>query len=176
MKKTLMALAALTLLVAGISFGVARWSVRRADGKMVMNLNDAAWLRHELGLTDAQSAEVDKLEKEFNARMQDSCDKHCGARFALGDELAKSTLDVIKARACVDRMVAAQADSERATLDHILAVRALLTPEQQQRYAKLVSQQVCYACPIKPGSHVQVTLALVKENYYADQRTLGKTE
>jgi hypothetical protein len=44
-------------------------------------------------------------------------------------------------------MAAAQVDSERATLDHILRVRALLTPDQQQRYAALVSQQVCAAGP-----------------------------
>jgi hypothetical protein len=52
-------------------------------------------------------------------------------------------------------MTAAQAESEHATLDHILGIRALLTPEQQQRYAKLVSQQVCNACPIDMSHKAQ---------------------
>ena len=147
MKKTLIALAVLSLLVTAVSFGVARWSVHCAMTAPPVNRNDTAWLKHELNLTDAQTAEVGKLEKDFTAKIDNCCVKHCDARFALGAELAKSPVDLAGANACVDRMAAAQADSERATLDHILRVRALLTPDQQQHYAKLVSQQLCYANP-----------------------------
>ncbi len=148
MKKTLIALAVLTLLVTAVSFGVARWSARCAIAEPAVNLNDTAWLKHELNLTVAQSAEVGKLEKDFSARIENCCEKHCDARLTLSQELAKSPVDLARANACVDLMTAAQADSEHATLDHILRIRALLTPEQQQRYAKLVSQQVCSACPM----------------------------
>ena len=148
MKKTLLTLAVLTLLVMGISFGVARWSVRCTMSEPTVNLNDTMWLQRELKLTDAQSAEIAKLEKDFSARVESCCEKHCSARFALSEELAKPQVDLAKAGACVERMTAAQAESERATLDHILRVRAALTSEQQQRYAKLVSEQVCTACPM----------------------------
>ena len=114
----------------------------------MVDLNDTAWLKHELKLTDAQSAEIGKLEKEFGAKVEHCCETHCGARFMLSEELAKPQVDLAKATACVDRMVAAQSESERATLDHILRVRAVLSPEQQQRYAALVSKQVCTACPM----------------------------
>ena len=70
---------------------------------------------------------------------------------ALSEELAKPQVDLARANACVDRMAAAQSESERATLDHILRVRAVLTPDQQQRYAALVSQQVCAGVPL--GMH-----------------------
>ncbi len=40
-------------------------------------------------------------------------------------------------------MNAVQADAERATLEHILKVRALLNEEQAQRYSALVRNQVC---------------------------------
>ena len=152
MKRTLIALAILTVLVAGLSYGVANWYVRRVTAaETVVDLNDTPWLQRELKLTSAQTAEIEKLNKEFSARIQHCCDEHCGARFALSEELAKPQVDLAKASACVDRMAAAQSTSERATLDHILKVRAVLTPVQQQQYAALVSQQVCTACPM--GMH-----------------------
>lgn len=151
MKKTLIALIVLIVFVSSLSYGVASWCIHRSVSRGMADLNDTPWLRHELNLTDAQSAAIDKLNQEFRAKVDHCCDVHCDARFALGAELAKPLLDLSRANACVDRMAAAQADSERATLDHILRVRALLTPDQQQRYAALVSQQICAAGPL--GMH-----------------------
>jgi Spy/CpxP family protein refolding chaperone len=148
MKKTLMAVAVLALLVTALSFGVARWSVRRATTPAAIDLDDTGWLKHELKLTDTQVATIGKLDQEFSGKIEDCCAKHCSARFALSEELGKPQVDLAKTTACIDRMAAAQSDSERATLDHILRVRALLTPEQQKRYAALVSEQVCTACPM----------------------------
>ena len=149
MKRTLTALAIVTILVAGLSYGMANWCVRRVTATgTVVDLNDTPWLKRELKLTDAQSAEIEKLNKEFSVRIQRCCDEHCGARFALSEELVKPQVDLAKAAACVDRMAAAQSESERATLDHILKVRAVLSPGQQQRYGALVSKQVCTACPM----------------------------
>ena len=147
MKKTILALVVLILFVSTISYGVASWCIHRSTNPGMTDLNDTAWLRRELTLTDAQATEVDKLNKDFQVRIDHYCDSHCDARMALGTELAKPQVDLGKANACVDRMAAAQVDSVRATLDHILRVRALLTPDQQQRYAALVSQQVCAAGP-----------------------------
>ena len=149
MKRTLVALAILTILVAGLSYGVANWCVRRVIAtETVVDLNDTPWLKRELKLTDAQSAEIENLHKEFSAKIEHCCDEHCGARSALSEELVKPQVDLAKAAACVDRMAAAQFESERATLDHILKVRAVLSPEQQQRYGALVRKQVCTACPM----------------------------
>jgi Spy/CpxP family protein refolding chaperone len=151
MKRTLTALVVLTLLVTGLSYGISSWCVRRSTSEPIVDLNDATWVKHELKLTDSQCVEIAKLDKEFQAKVEHCCEMHCGARFTLSEELAKPQVDLAKANLYVDRMAAAQADSERATLDHILRVRALLTPEQQQHYAALVSKQVCTACPM--GMH-----------------------
>ena len=151
MKKTVLALVVLVLFVSTLSYGVASWCIHRSMSPGMADLNDTAWLRRELKLTDTQAAEIDKLNKDFQAKVDHCCDVHCDARMALGAELARPQVDLTKANACVDRMSAAQVDSERATLDHILRVRALLTPDQQQRYAALVSQQVCAAGPF--GMH-----------------------
>jgi Spy/CpxP family protein refolding chaperone len=151
MKKTLIALAVLTLFVSSLSYGVASWCVHRFVSRGMADLNDTPWLKRELNLTDSQTAAIDKLDQEFRVKVDHCCDVHCDARFALGAELAKPQVDLTRANSCVDRMAAAQADSERATLAHILRVRALLTPAQQQQYAALVSQQICAAGPL--GMH-----------------------
>ena len=151
MKKTVLALAILTLFVTGISYGVANWCVRRPANEPVVDLNDVTWLKHELKLTDTQSAAIEKLGNAFRTEVERCCETHCGARFDLSEELAKPQVDLAKVNADVERMSAAESQSERATIDHILQVRALLTSEQQQQYAKLVSRQVCTACPL--GMH-----------------------
>jgi Spy/CpxP family protein refolding chaperone len=148
MKRTLIALAILTISVTGLSYGVASWCVHRSTSPSVADVNDTAWLKRELQLTDAQGAQVDGLDKEFRAKLNQCCDAHCAARLTLSKELARPQVDLAEASACVDRMAGAQSQSERDTLDHILRVRAVLTREQQQRYATLVSQQVCMAGPM----------------------------
>lgn len=143
MKRTLAALMVLTLLVAAISFGVARWSVRCAMSAPAMNLNDTAWLKHELNLTDAQTTEVGKLETVFHTQLNSFCADHCSARMALGDELAKSKPDPAKCSSFVEKMNGMQADAERVTLAHILKVRALLDEQQARRYSAMIHDQVC---------------------------------
>lgn len=148
MKRTLIAVAILIFGVTALSYGVASWCVRRSVSGPVIDLNDTGWLKHELKLTGVQSAEIEKLNQEYAARIEHCCKLHCGARFTLGEELAKPQVNLAKAAVCVDRMAAAQSESEHATLDHILRVRAVLTPAQQPQYAALVSKQVCTACPL----------------------------
>ncbi|MBM3858269.1 MAG: periplasmic heavy metal sensor [Verrucomicrobia bacterium] len=138
--KTTLALLIVTAIVATTAFGVAR-SLRSRP----LELHDTAWLRHELKLTDAQTAEVAKLEADFQKSLADCCAAHCAARA----ELAGSLADATKAADCCARMCAAQNDSEKVALDHILRVRALLTPKQQKRYTALIQQQLTGPCTMR---------------------------
>lgn len=147
MKRLLFLTGVAALLAAVASFSLANWLARRAPPSSV-NIHEVAWLKSALNLTDGQVARLDTLQSEFATRTADCCQKHCAARFQLSDELAKTAPNLATAQACVERMSAAQADSERATLDHILRVRAVLSPEQQQRYAALINNQICTACPL----------------------------
>ncbi len=140
MKRTILALLVVTALVAMLAFGVARWLRARP-----LELHDTVWLQHELNLTDAQGAEVAKLEADFQKKLADCCTAHCTARTDLGESLSDPT----KAADCCQRMCAAQADSEKAALDHILRVRTLLTLPQQQRYTTLVQKQLSGPCVIR---------------------------
>ncbi|MGD0016662.1 MAG: periplasmic heavy metal sensor [Verrucomicrobiia bacterium] len=143
MKRIMMLIAVVAVVSVGLSFGMSRWLIRRGQPQMLMNIHDTTWLSHELSLSEAQRRDIEKLEGNFQAKLNASCAAHCAARFALGDELMKSKPDMEKARANVERMNQAQAEAEQATLEHILKVRALLTNEQARRYAAIIHDQVC---------------------------------
>ncbi len=143
MRRILVWAAVVALISTGLSFAMSRWFVNRRQLPMLINIHDTAWLSHELNLSEAQRRDVEKLEKDFQSKLNTSCAAHCAARFALGDELAKPAVDTAKARACVDKMNAVQAEAEHATLEHILKTRSLLTEEQARQYSTLIHEQVC---------------------------------
>jgi nickel and cobalt resistance protein CnrR len=143
MKRTLAFAAVAVVASVGLSFGMSRWLISQRQPRMSVNIHDTAWLSRELKLSEAQRRDVEKLEKDFQSRLSAFCAAHCEARFALGDELMKSKPDPEKARADVERMNQVQAEAERATLEHVLKVRALLTDEQARRYAAIIHDQVC---------------------------------
>ena len=142
MKKTLILFATVVVIGTLVSFLAARWMTNRIQTQTA-RVHDAAWLKQELNLTDAQAVEIEKLEREFQAQMNSFCTTHCAARLALGDELAKESVDIEKARAEVEKMNAVQADAERMTLAHILKVRAQLNEAQVKRYSSIIRDQVC---------------------------------
>ena len=143
MKKILVLIAVVVVVGAIASFLAARWMTSRMQMQAVVRIHDAAWLKQELNLTDAQAVEVEKLERGFQAQMNSFCTTHCAARFALGDELAKPSVDTEKARAQVEKMNVIQGDAELMTLAHILKVRSLLNETQAQRYSLIIRNQVC---------------------------------
>jgi Spy/CpxP family protein refolding chaperone len=67
----------------------------------------------------------------------------------LAERLAQPQVEAATASACVERMCAAENASERATLDHILKVRAVLSPEQQRQYGAALKTQMSGSCPMR---------------------------
>lgn len=118
-------------------------AVRRYGRSATPNIHDAGDLKTELGLDAVQAERIAKLEAELRQTLAGCCKKHCAARFELSQELAKTQTDRAAMQRCVDRMCAAQAESEQATLAVVLRVRELLTPAQREKYAQLLNQQLC---------------------------------
>jgi len=148
MKRTVLVLLFVTLFAAGAAFGVARW-LRCQTCAAAAEARDAGWLTRELKLSGEQAATVTALEADYRAALSAACARHCGARARLSDTLSAASVDQAAATGCVEEMCAAEAVSERVTLDHIMKVRAVLTPEQQARYAELIRGQLSGACPMR---------------------------
>jgi Spy/CpxP family protein refolding chaperone len=152
MKRIILIAVLASLVASGVSFAAIRWlAVGKPPPVAVGSIHDLAWLQGQLQLSQDQMSKIQGLADSYREVIGDCCQKHCGARFDLSEELALPSVDLAKAKACVDAMSAAQATAEKATLDHILKVREILTPSQQKVYAELINKQVCTACPT--GAH-----------------------
>ena len=139
MKRIFLALFVVTLLVAGTAFAAAYWLRCRSCAPSKVNL------RRVLDLTDSQAVRVAELEAAYEKRLSEICARHCAAR----RELAESLADPVKAAACCQRMCAAQTEAEKLALEHVFAIRALLTPEQQARHLAWAQQQLAGPCPMR---------------------------
>lgn len=143
MKRTFIILFLVTFIVAGAAFGVARWLRCRSCAAPAK-----PDLVRELNLTSTQAAEIAKIDAAYEKHLADICVAHCAAR----TKLANSLTDRTKADVLCAQMCAAQADSEKAALERIFQIRAVLTPAQQQKYIAVVQQQLTSSCPmpVKP--------------------------
>jgi Spy/CpxP family protein refolding chaperone len=147
MKKWLWIPVVTLVLTSAAAFVVAYHLRSRQVCTPVAPLQNVALLQKELHLTDAQATEIKTLTTGLSKKMDACCEAHCAARFELSKQLALPVADTNKAAHCVAQMCDAQNDGERATLDYLLKVRALLTPDQQKRYATLLNEQLC-TCPM----------------------------
>jgi len=134
------------VIATAISFSATRWCCNRQAPAAIP---DTISLRHTLGLSETQATEIEKLDKSYRNQLAKYCVAHCAARSDLATELSRATPDSKQAAACCQRMCAVQTDSERFTLEHILQVRALLTPAQQKEYAILIQQQLTGTCAMQ---------------------------
>lgn len=110
-------------------------------------LHEVAWLQKELQLDDAQVKAIRALQAGYRSAVSDCCANHCGARKRLGEAVFKEARDPARLESLVEPMSRAQVESDLATVRHLLAVHALLRPDQQKRYEQLVTRCVCADCP-----------------------------
>jgi hypothetical protein len=151
MRSKLLVPAIVLLAAAFLAFGLCRWTqCAKAPASMDV-LQDASWLSRQLHLSPGQVAEVWKLQQDLRTRLENCESMSCAARCQLGDALFSDTNGTAKATALVEAMCKAQAESERATLEHIQSVHRLLNTEQQKRYEELVSRCVCSTCQHEPS-------------------------
>jgi hypothetical protein len=132
--------------VAGVvAYGIAR---RTVCGKCdcVERMRDASSLAETLKLSEVQATEVKRLHTALAATLDDCCARHCTARAHLRTALAAGTNGSAQAEAVLGEMCRAYEQSERAALNNIRAVRALLDTEQQKRFDAMLSDCMCDQC------------------------------
>ncbi|MFZ4395805.1 MAG: periplasmic heavy metal sensor [Kiritimatiellia bacterium] len=138
-------------LVAVLTACAAAYSITRCiacgrDTPSVDHLQDLSFLARELHLSNAQITEIRQLHATLGKNLNDSCRLHCAARARLGAALATDTNGTAQADAVLADMCQAYELSERATLQHIRAMRAVLNAEQVKRFDVLISQCMCQPC------------------------------
>lgn len=150
MNRNLAAALVVLTVAAAFSFGVSR-SMRCPSAPTLDVLQDASWLTRELGLSAQQADAIRKLQQDLRTRLENCESMSCAARCQLGAVLFSETNGAAKASELVESMCKAQAESEKATLEHIQKVHELLTPDQQKKYRELVTSCVCSTCSHQPS-------------------------
>jgi hypothetical protein len=134
------------VLAGAVAYGVTRSTACGRSAQSVDRLQDISFLTRELDLSDAQVKAIKNLHTTLGAKLTDSCTRHCAARMRLGRAVADETNGMIHAEAALTAMCLAYEQSERDTLTHILAVRALLNNEQKRRFEEMISECLCRPC------------------------------
>ena len=140
-------------LAAGlVAFGVTRHVVCCRTEPSIDQLQDVSFLARELHLSDVQASAIKNLHVALGAKLNDCCRRHCAARARLGAALAAETNGTEQAEAIVAEMCRAYEQSERATLDQIRQVRAVLSAEQRRRFDAMITDCMCGTCGMQGGN------------------------
>ena len=104
-----------------------------------------AW-SDRLGLTAEQRKRVAPLEEAFARQRGASCETLCVKRAQMIALLKQAEPDRAALRGLIEEIGAEQTALEKATLDHILAVAAVLEPERREKLIAQVSEELRTAC------------------------------
>jgi Spy/CpxP family protein refolding chaperone len=128
---------ALTLLAAaaggwvGVYYGLEH--PRRVQG-----LDE--FLHHGLDLTDDQENRISALESQFAQHRKSLESDMRAANRELADALSSEHAYGPRAKGAIERFHTAAASLQEETIVHILAMRAVLTPDQAQRFDATVAE------------------------------------
>jgi len=95
---------------------------------------------NRLNLTADQKKQLDANKEQHRAKMKSAHQGMKAAGEAIKEELMKPQLDMPKIMKIHERIKALQSQAEDDKLNSILAVRAILTPDQFSRFVSLMDK------------------------------------
>jgi hypothetical protein len=119
------------------------WSCSCCSSSAVVD--NVAFLTKELDLKPEQAGEIRKLVSELESRLESQCSSQCRSRTSIAEVVVLESGQE-REEAVIAEMGRAYMESERATIDNIRKVRALLNPVQKARFDELISACVCESC------------------------------
>jgi Spy/CpxP family protein refolding chaperone len=106
----------------------------RAAGDMSLH----ATVHRELDLTAEQQARIEELEREFAVRREALEQEMRAANSELAAAIEAEGRYGPAVTAAVDHFHVAMGDLQKATIEHVFAMRAVLTPEQARKFDRTV--------------------------------------
>lgn len=101
-----------------------------------------ALIHGELDLDSAQERKLSALERQFAVRREALEDRLRRSNVLLGEAIAAEHEYGPRVSAAVDETHDAMGDLQKATLEHVFAMRAILRPDQQSRFDAVVSKSL----------------------------------
>jgi hypothetical protein len=142
----------LTVIVACsvfVGFAIGRRSNTQAGADLV-RLRNVDYLARTLDLTPLQRERIGILHAALADKAMACCDGYCSSRAQVVCRLREGAGAETAGRA-VDAMCRRQAESEKATLECMCAVREVLTDKQRIRYDELLEDALRCRCPKRHG-------------------------
>ncbi len=131
--------------VASFVFSVAHFRACRKDEPIsVSHLKNAEYVADKLHLDPAQTQALRLLNERYRRRLQQGCARNCEARRRLTEAMTdenRTVYDDILMDLCK-----AYEETERATLEHVEAVRTLLDSDQRKTFDRLLARCLCQKC------------------------------
>ncbi len=132
----------ITFAALAFAVGVTR-APRHSETFTLDHLHNTSEMIHLLNLDPPQAQQLEVLNASLRRQLQKSCHSNCAARQKLihADETDTEAKEDI-----LQEMNAAYEEGERATLQHIQAVRAILDQQQRAKFDQLLSRCLCGGC------------------------------
>jgi len=114
-----------------------RWFGHKEARSLPRREHSLVFLRKELGLNDAQIAEIEALRNSFEKQI-DSTQVVLGEkRRAVMDELRANTPDTLRIDQLVSEIGVLQSELEMKVIRHMLREQAILTPGQREKFSSM---------------------------------------
>jgi Spy/CpxP family protein refolding chaperone len=144
MKRKVLVSVVVILAVVGLStlttIMYMRWFTHKQARFLPRREHSLVFLRRELGLSDAQIAEIEAQRNSF-AKQIDSTQVELGQkRRAVMDELRANTPDTLRIDQLVSDIGVLQSELEKKVIRHMLQEQAILSPEQRQKFFSMADK------------------------------------
>jgi Spy/CpxP family protein refolding chaperone len=141
MKRLVVILALAVLLGAGVyflSYGIALCTYCRVPDSH----DPSGWMRQEFHLTDAQYAQVKKLDEAYYPHCAEMCDKIDQSHTALKNLILSNRTMTPEIEAALQKDSAIQQQCRSDMLHHFYEVSQVMPPEEGKRYLQIMQVQV----------------------------------
>ncbi|HRE05707.1 MAG TPA: periplasmic heavy metal sensor [Opitutaceae bacterium] len=98
------------------------------------------WLHQELKLTDEQLKALEPIEHTFGARQRQLADSLRDATRQLARVMAEEKAYTPRVSAAVEHVHHCMGDLQKTSIEHVFAMRAVLSPAQGDRLLELAQQ------------------------------------
>lgn len=137
MKKPFLFLVAVAVVAALACYATLHWSERHVRPDEVTSHE---WLHKELHLTEAQLKALEPVEAQFGDRQRKLAEGLQAANRQLAQVMGEDKAYTPRVAAAVEHVHHAMGDLQKVSIEHVFAMRALLTPEQGDRLLVLTQQ------------------------------------
>lgn len=127
---TVIAVAALS------SFCTLRWVAAHPPA----SLDAHAWLHRELDLSEAQHAALEPVEAGFAAKQQTLTEHLHAANHELAQAMGEDKAYTPRVAAAVEMIHHRMGDLQKASIEHVFEMRAVLNPEQSDKLLHLAQE------------------------------------